>query len=143
MWLQTRKAIIKALKNDPQVTAVVPADQIYPQAVDSPAWPFIKTGAPSGSPFDATCMTGDDYEVTIHCFAQPEMSGDQLIKSAEDSAAEITGLIGRSLNKFKLVIDADNHVLMRKTGEQLLVDAGEKDSFHGLVFFTARSLTSV
>ena len=136
-----RRAILKALKADAAVTAIVPAASVQPTVVPPP-WPFVRYGAPSGIPIQASCVDGDEVAVALHSFAKPRYdSGGGMIETAEDHADRIGTAVMRALHRHRLPLDSGNVARVRRTGYQLLQDGAEADAWHHVANFTVRVLS--
>jgi len=126
--LPVRKAILRALKVDAAVKALVPASRIYPpQTPATPTWPFIRFGIATALPLRASGMDGSTIIVAVHAFAKGP---------GEDSAALIAAAIGKALDGATLNLPdasypATAHVTT--TGSQLLRDTEEAGAWHGVV----------
>jgi Protein of unknown function (DUF3168) len=132
---ETRRAIQAKLKASPDVTGLVSASSIYPQA--TPAnhpWPFIKTGAVSSLPFRASCFDGEIVSLAVHGFTK----GTATI-GAEDHAGQIGEAIKKALDRSTIDITG-GRIRLRISDQQLLVDQGEADSFHYFAVVNARCI---
>ncbi len=137
-----RRAILTALKADDAVTALVPESSIHPQSpASTPAWPFIKYGAPTGVPIDASCVDGDVITVAVHSFAKPRFAAGAIVETAEDHADRIGTAVMRALHRRRLTLDSGNPASVRRTNFQLLQDGAEADAYHHVANFQVRVLS--
>lgn len=91
-----KSAIIGHLKGNAALTALVPAERIYPMAVPAkPAWPFIRYGSPITGGFEAQCWSGSASRVTLHAFAETAAA-----YAGEDRALEIAAAIVEAMKTF-------------------------------------------
>lgn len=78
-----RRAVLTLLKATSAVTALVPADRIYPPARDAaPAWPFAAYDNVLQGPFRASCMDGATVRFQISGFAKGDGEAATAIASA-------------------------------------------------------------
>ena len=126
--LETRKAMIAAMRADAALTALVPATRIYGEEAPANAmWPFILCGLPSEVPDRASCWDGTRMGVVVHCFAKgPGM----------DTASAISNAVKRAL---------DGHHAVRgglavdfvHSQTQIVRDSAEASAYHGIVRYDA------
>lgn len=141
LTLPIRRATLAELKANAPLLALVSASNMHPQTTPaSPAWPFVKMGAPSGLPIRAACVDGHEGIFAVHGFAKPRMSGAQMVETAEDHAARIGSAIASALDRKHLEIDGGYRVSVTWTGSQLLQDGAEADAFHTVQNFGVRVL---
>lgn len=140
--LPVRRAMLTALKADAGMIAIVPAEDIHPQApLSVPSWPFVKAGAPSGVPIRASCVDGGEITVAFHGFGKARLNGSsQVIETAEDHAARIGAAMAAALDGKVLTIPGGT-AKVRWTGSQLLQDGAESDAFHTVQNFRVRCIT--
>lgn len=141
--LSSRRAILKALKADPGLTAIVPAASQYPPT--SPAnvtWPFVKMGAASDIPMTATCLNGSEVTVAVHGFARARTnSSGQEVEPAEDHATRIAGAIRSALHRRRLALEGGGYAKVTFTNRQILQDGGEAGAYHAIVNLRVRCIT--
>ena len=138
-WLPVRRAMLAALKGDGPLTDLVPAEQIYPQSPPgAPAWPFVKCGAPAGTPILADCVDGDEIRVSFHSFAKPREEAGEVVETAEDHADRIGRAVLRALGRQKLSLGDGKTATVRRIGYQLLQDPAEADAYHHVAEFRVR-----
>jgi hypothetical protein len=124
--IPVRKAILRALKADSDVTALVPADRIYPpQRPAEPEWPFILYGASIDTALKGSCLDGSTITVAIHQFAKGEED------TAAIKAAVATALDGLEAELLDAGYPARASVIV--TGGRVIADSDEGDSWHGIV----------
>ena len=142
--LPARRAILMTAKADANLTALVPAARIYPQAspVASPTWPFIIYGSPSGLPIRAACIDGLEITVAMHSFAAPRLQGGSIVETAEDHAARIGAAVAKALDGKRPTLPGGGYLSILFVGSQLLIDGGEADAFHHICNFRARAITN-
>ena len=121
--LETRKAMIAAMRADAALTALVPAARIYGEEAPANAvWPFILCGLPSEAPDRASCWDGTRMGVVVHCFAKgPGM----------DACSGIANAIKRSLDGLH-VVRGDLVVDLSFSQRQIIRDGSEISDYHGL-----------
>jgi hypothetical protein len=134
--LALRKAIITHLRADADVTALVPAERIYPPKTPAdPVWPFIRYGVPTKLPERASCMDGSRILLTVHAFSQ-EPSEDEAVQIGAALAASLDGEDGKGL-----VLDLSGNYSARATitytGGQTLQDPEVAGAWHEVVNFEA------
>jgi len=123
-----RKAILRALKADGTITALVPASRIYPpQRPAKPQWPFILYGASIDTPLRASCLDGSTVNVAVHVF--------QRGPNAEEETAAIKAALAASLDGAELDLQAayPAHASIVVTGGRTIQDGDEGDAWHGIV----------
>lgn len=142
--LAARRAILMTAKADADLTVLVPAARIYPQAspVPTPTWPFIIYGSPSGLPIRAACVNGTEVTVALHSFAKARMVGTSMVETAEDYASRIGAAVVRALDGKRPALPSGGYLTILFTGSQLLIDGGETDAFHHVANFRCRAITS-
>jgi hypothetical protein len=131
LTLETREAIIVALRADAALTALLPAERIYGMASDPDAtYPFVRYGVPITSPLAGACV-----DATIHVYADGP---------SEDEACAIAKEIVRVLGDAALKLDPadpDTPVItLRWTGGQTLTDPSEPDIIHAYRTFAATAV---
>jgi hypothetical protein len=138
---ELRRAVLPVMKNDVDLTAIVPRAQIYPKTTPAtPAWPFIRYGASTAIPITGSCMNGEDIAFTIHAFARPLTSGGTVIETAEDHAERIAGAIKGALHKLRIILPAGITIRIRMTSKQVIQDGAEADAYHAIVQFRGKVL---
>lgn len=135
-----RRAAMTRLRAVADVTAIV-GDQVFGQVAAAPAWPFIKTGAPSLVPRRASCLDGAEVTLAIHGFARERKVGKKAIETAEDHASRLGAAIAKGLDGYSAEIPG-GYARFQWTGSQLLVDGGEADAFHTVQNFRIRCVTN-
>lgn len=132
------------LKNDQNVTTLVPENQIYSQQAPAEViWPFIKLSTVSYQRTQSSCVKGGTARVSIHCFAKPKKNAaGSDIDTAEDQCSRIINAIEGCFYKAKIVID-DGYIATDVLSPQILPDGAENDAFHGIVDIRAEMLVSV
>jgi nucleotide-binding universal stress UspA family protein len=142
LTLPVRRAILRALKSDAGVTALVAASSIHPQTpLKTPVWPFIKYGAPSGLPFGAACVSGNEIIGAVHSFAKQRKNGNQVLETAEDHASRIGAAVVACLGRTRLALEGGQSARIRVTDWQLLQDGSEADAYHHVTAFGVRVLS--
>ena len=131
-----RRAAMTRLRAVADVTAIV-GDQVFGQVAAAPAWPFIKTGAPSLVPRRASCLDGAEVTLAILGFARERRAGKKPLETAEDHASRLGAAIAKALDGYSAEIPG-GYARFQWTGSQLLVDGGEADAFHTVQNFRIR-----
>lgn len=141
--IAVRKAILPLLKNDARTSAIVPSSRWYPMvAPANPTWPFGLYGSSTPVPLRASCVDGSEIIVAIHGFAKARTgTTGSTLETAEDYCGRLSAAISAVLDGQRLSLPA-GHAVVRWTGSQLLIDQSEADSFHCVVNFRVRCLTS-
>ena len=126
--LETRKAMIAAMRADAALTALVPATRIYGEEAPANAvWPFILCGLPSEVPDRASCWDGTRMGVVVHCFAKgPGM----------DTASAISNAVKRALDGTRAV-RGELAVDFVHEQNQIIRDSVEISSYHAISRFSA------
>jgi hypothetical protein len=138
---ELRRAVLPVMKNDADLTAIVPRAQIYPKTTPAaPAWPFVRYGASTAIPITAVCVNGEDVAFTIHAFAKPRLSGGTMVETAEDHAERIAGAIKGALHRTRIVTLSDVNIRIRMTSKQVIQDGAEADAYHAIVQFRGKVL---
>lgn len=135
-----RRAVLQRLKADTALTALVPADSIYPQAIPSePTWPFIKLGPTGTLRLRAACVNGGLVSVDVHAFARARVSGGQVVETAEDHASRIGAAIEAALADNRITLEGGPTANIELGDIRLLQDQ-EPDAFHWFAQLNARVL---
>ena len=132
--LETRKAMIAAMRTDAALTALVPAARIYGEEAPANAvWPFILCGLPSEVPDRASCWDGTRMGVVVHCFAKgPGM----------DIASAISNAVKRALDGVRAV-RGGLAVDIQHAQTQIVRDSAEASAYHGIVRYDAYAVEEV
>lgn len=135
-----RRAVLEILKNDPHLTALVPAERWYPQGAPvDPVWPFGKTGAPFTQRLRATGVNGALIAFSLHVFARSLEVDGAVTETAEDHAGIIGGHVERVLADNRFELREGPTVKLWLSDMQLLQDGGP-DAFHWFTQVNARVL---
>lgn len=120
----TRAAIVKALRENVPMVALVPAARIYgPEPPATPPWPWAYCASPIESPYRATCMNGAQCSVTLHGFAKGP---------GDDAASAIGSAMRYALDGLQFPVDSGYaEVAWEQT--QLLRDGAEASAWHVVV----------
>ena len=130
---EARRAALSTLKADTDLIAIVPAARIYSQRVPTaPVWPFIKFGPQQGLPVKAACTRVSVISFSVHAFAKALAN-----ETAEDYAGRIGAHVKAALEGSRATFTGGT-VRYTVAEEQLLLDAGEADSFHYFAVVSAR-----
>lgn len=142
MVRQARRAALLLLKNDPALTAIVPAARWYPQTAPiDPVWPFGKTGPSTAQPFRASGVNGATVAFAVHVFARDREDEDgAVVETAEDFAGRIGEHVERVLADNRTTMDDGTVMKVWLSDFQLLAD-GEPGAFHWFAQVNARVLT--
>jgi hypothetical protein len=129
-----RRGMMTIMEADAQLLAIT--SRIYPQATPaSPAYPFVRMGAPSVVPIRGACVDGGTWTVAVHGFATGVPT-----ETAEDRAGRLGAAIATALDG-KLITLGDGEARIRWRGSQLLMDPDESDCFHTVQNFVVRAIT--
>lgn len=122
--LETRKAIVAALRANAAVTAIVPSARVYSEEAPANAvWPFTLCGLPTEIPSPASCWDASELSVTIHGFARgPGMDAASALGDAVKRALD-----GLHVVRGELVLD------MQHQQTQIIRDTSETSDYHVLV----------
>lgn len=125
--LLVRQSLVKALRADAGVTALVDATRIYGEESPSlPTWPFVRMGLPESNAYEQSCGRGSETSIFVHAFAQgPGM----------DAAAAIGAAVAAALGADDLTLDlgAVGLVSCEYLGTQVIRDTGEASAYHAIV----------
>lgn len=151
---QLRRAVIKVLRSDVAVSAMVGArvnDQVYAK----PVWPFIRYGLATFQKFEASCWDGSEHSVLLHTFAK----GPGTSSCAQLNAAVVKALDGAEApialadnlavgGSFDAGFDAGFDIGTTATGlsllsfdwvdTQVINDTSELGAYHGIIQFSAQ-----
>lgn len=131
--LPVRKAVVRALKADDGVAAIVAA-RVYPMVTPDPTeWPFLRVQVGSIVPKRATCLDGSTAAFTVHAFR----SGDAEDECAQLSAAVAAAIDGHSLPLPDLGVPGRLY-RVKWTNTQIIRDSDVATGWHGIVDFEAR-----
>lgn len=140
--IPVRNAMLAVMKANVPLVALVPKASIYSQwTVAVPAYPFIRSGPPSGVARRGSCLDGLDIVVAMHAFSVGRYTGKKLVEDAESHAARIGAAIAKALDG-KVVTIAGGKARIRWTGPQLLQDPEEASAFHSIQNFRVRAITA-
>lgn len=134
-----RRAVIAAWKGYAPLTALVPADRIYPpQRPANPVWPFVGYGVPVVTPFGASCLDGCAVAFAGHAYAETRSAAGATIEGetrAGKIAREMVDALEAPLDLQEngCPYPATAHVTW--TGTQVIQDGSEADRFHAVVGF--------
>jgi hypothetical protein len=124
--LSARVALVKALKADATLTALVPTARIYgPEPPDKPQWPWAYVQTPLESPARATCLNGASLSVTVHGFAKGP---------GDDAASAIGNAIKRALDDLSIPLD-ECTVDVQWQQNQIIRDSAEASAYHCICRF--------
>lgn len=120
--LPLRQAIVTRLRADPNVTAVIPAAQVYGERTPATlTWPFVRYGQS-----DVGQTSGS---VPLHVFSKAEFT---------DEAATIAAAIVESLDGKRLDLGDGRKADLNwpeAAGTQIIPDGDEADAWHAIVRF--------
>jgi hypothetical protein len=140
--IAVRSAMLALMKADAPLVALVPKASIFSQWTTAvPAYPFIRSGPPSGTPLAASCVDGQTIIVAMHAFSAGITTGGKLILPAEDHAGQIGAAIAAALDR-KSVAVPGGRATIRWTGNQLLQDPEETQVYHAVVNLRVRCITA-
>ena len=131
--LPVRRAVLKALKVDAGVTALIPANSLFPSVVPpTRAFPFGRYGAPQTTPFRLSGLSASAHRFTYHAFmnSAPE-------RTAEDRAYDVANAIQAALDGRCLPIEGGMHATVTWLGSNCLIDGDETSNWHAVVNFSA------
>jgi hypothetical protein len=121
LTLAVRKELVKAMRANAALTALVSATRVY--GVESPAtpvWPFIRYGFPTAVPNRGTCLDGRDVTVAIHAFAKGP---------GEDAASAIGWAVEQAIDGLHFSLDGYS-IDVQVTGAQIIRDTDEASAYH-------------
>lgn len=126
--LPIRKATITKLLAAPAITAMVGQRVHGMRVLSGPEWPFIRYGAPSASPFEASGMGGSDIGITLHAFARgpDESNCAELAEAIVDALSDDTLPLAEGLGL----------VSLDWTGIQIIPDGEESTDYHAIIRFS-------
>jgi hypothetical protein len=120
--LPLRQAVIRTLRADDALTALLPAERIYGER--SPAeltWPFVRYGQA-----DIGQVGGS---LPIHVFSKQQFT---------DEAASIASAIVDALDGRSLALDGGRKATLtwpEASGTQIIPDSAEADAWHAIIRF--------
>jgi len=126
-----RQAILAYLKTKPSVTALIPADRLYPgQLPASPVWPYGYTGVPVSTPNRASCMDGSIISMVFHSWARTTTADG----AGENKANDIGDVIATTLDGVELDLPSPYpaKAYINWVSNQTIRDADESSAFHNL-----------
>lgn len=118
-----RSAVVRALKASADVTALVPADRIYPnKTANRPARPYIRLGPMASTPTRSSGRQGGTIDAIVHVFVGSTSS----IKDPERVCGNIVDAVA-------VTLEALASTFVVRTSN--IPDAGEADLWHGTVLY--------
>lgn len=117
-----RDAVVRRLRDDVGMTALVPAERIHGRKVKpDEAKPFTRYGTPILTPFRGSCFSGTGGEITLHAFGRgPD----------ETEAANIAAYMVALLDGLHIPLAGEQYVQLHWTGGQTDPDADEPTDWH-------------
>jgi len=105
--LPTRRAMLTAMKHDGPLTALISAGSMYPGTVPaSRAFPFLRLGAITASPFRASGLDSSAFRANVQGFTKPLANARGAVTaSAEDQADRIGSAIKDALDGTTLTLE--------------------------------------
>lgn len=131
--LPVRRAVLKALKADAGVTALIPPASLYGLVVDlKRTFPFGRFGAPQTTPYRLSGLSSSTHRFAYHGFLNgiPE-------RFAEDRADDFANAVVRCLDSRSLPIEGGMHATITWLGSNCLIDGDETSNWHAVVNFSA------
>lgn len=145
--LLVEKDVLRLLKANSDVVALIPAAQIYStDAQTDPVWPFIVPTSPQGLPLNASCIRGATINFGISAFTRGRWSVvvapavPKLLETPRDHCARIGDAIERALNGLKSDLPGVGRVAYRIGDALMLKDRGEPGARHFSCSVRARVL---
>lgn len=130
-----RRATLTALKADATLTALIPADNIFPSTVrDGQPWPFMRWDNPSSTPL----TWGATVTFRLHVFGKPVMSGGAITETAEDFVSRATSTAHKVVHRNRVAIPGGT-VRLWSALTQVIRDGDEADAYHGIISVAARA----
>lgn len=129
--LPLRQAIVRTLRADTGLTAIVPVSQNYGmRSPADPPFPFTRYGSPDAVPLRAQCLDGVTIGFTVHSFSKSDY---------EDECARINAAVAQSLDGLTIGLDAGfpakAHIAW--LGSQIIADSDDASVWHGINRFEA------
>jgi hypothetical protein len=127
-----RAAVLRAMKGDAGIIALVPPASIFPPLVAGlPTFPFIRYGLPTEVPFGASGMNGQTLTPTLHAFAK---GGDENVGAIKAAILHLFGgTVGEDVGyELDLQLPGASATLY-VTGGTTLQDADEVTAFHAVL----------
>lgn len=121
-----RRAVLKRLKADTDLIALVPVENIN---ASRSGWPRIALNSSTTQPRRGACVRGGAVTWDIHAFARARESDGQVVDTSEDHASAIGEQIERILTYNRLTLDGGQTARIRLTDIRLMKDA-EPDAHH-------------
>jgi len=137
--LPVRAAMMKALKHDADLLALIPAASVYPATVPaSRTFPFSRFGSMIASPFRASGLDSSSFRVSIQGFTKPVTSASgAMLRPAEDNAIMIGSAIKNALDGAVLPLTTGGHVTLTWLQSSPMRDGDESDAWMTTVTFLA------
>jgi hypothetical protein len=135
--LPVRRAILPALKADPNVVALIPAASIFGSSVPADrTFPFGRYEPATVTPFRASGLDSSQMTIKISAFTKALYSGSgTIIASAEDQAHKMAAAIADVLDGAALAIGNGYKARITWTGSICTMDGAEKDAWHASISF--------
>jgi|SRR3990172_1161176 len=129
--VETRQAILLAMKANAGIIGLVPAARIFPAFVPGvPIFPFMRMGPPAAVPFSASCLNGQSLLIAIHCWAK---GGDENAAAINKAVMALFGGASDRDSGYALDIGAGAEAYLYISGAQILQDPDETSAYHGIV----------
>lgn len=131
--LALRRAVLKALKADAGVVAIIPAGSLYPSVVPTArTFPFGRYGAPQTTPFRLSGLSASSHRFTYHTFVNSLPT-----RTAEDRAYDVANSIQEALEGRNLPLEGGMHATVSWLGSNCLIDRDEPTNWHAVINFAA------
>lgn len=128
--LDLRIAVVKTLKNDAQI-ATITEGRVHDTPPARVLWPFVRYGMPLTMPYEASCWSGSEHDVTIHAFATG---------ASTDAVATLAKAVVRVLDDADLPLDPLGLVGLDWVRTQVIRDTEEADGWHAIIQFTCQTV---
>lgn len=140
-----QQAAMVLLKRAPTITALVPAERVYPpERPPNPTWPFLSVGEAIASPFLASGMDGSATSLAIHAYAETTGEGADTVDGRAMAQAIIrvaVAVLGGDTGA-EVALQGDLSdcpypatAYFTWTGSQVIQDGTDGSAFHAFATF--------
>lgn len=133
---EAQSVILRALKADSALVALVPASRIYPQKVpNKPNRPFVKLGVPIVTPRKVDGGDAADIDIAIHCFVAEAPA----IPDPRAFSMNVASHVLRILDRIDDVALGEGMELAIYVGQAQTMQEDDADHWHSFVTLRAEA----
>lgn len=133
---EAQGAILRALKADAGLVALVPASRIYQQKTpNKPPRPFVKLGAPIVTPRKVDGGDAADIDIAVHCFVAKSTA----IPDPRAFSMDVASHILRVLDRLDEVDLGQGMALAVYVGQAQTMQEDDADHWHSFVTVRAEA----